>query len=124
MLNIFDQDWAKIVSISFTIVPFVWKYRGVLAKITDILAEGFGLAAMALGLYVYTDTFPQMQTIGAQLSADPSLSMAQFVQTLSLLYYGSVGLMALGGLVSLFGLIGRFTHAVAPKPAAPPPKRR
>jgi hypothetical protein len=124
MPDIFAGDWAKIVSVSFTVVPFVWKYRGVLAKITDILAEGFGLAAMVGGLYLYTDTLPQMQTIAVQLSADPSPSMAEFVRTLSLLYYGSVGLMGLGGLVSLFGLIGRFTHAVTPKPVAPPPKRR
>lgn len=123
MSDPFASDWARILSITFTVIPAVYKYRGVLAKVTDLIAEGLGFLSLVLGLYLYTNTLPQIQTVALQLSSEPSPATTQHLQTLDLLYFGSIGLMVLGGLVSLFGLIGRLTRVVAPK-TPPPPKRR
>ncbi len=123
MSDPFAQDWARILSVTFTLIPAVYKYRGVLAKVTDLIAEGFGFLALVLGLYLYTNTLPQIQTVALQLSSEPSPGTAQHLQTLDLLYFGSIGLMVLGGLVSLFGLIGRLTRVVAPKTPLPPKRK-
>lgn len=129
MLNMPDLgqvDWAKWVSLSFTILPVVYKYRASLRKVTDILAEAIGFSALVGGLYVYTRVFPEVHTAAAQLQVDPSLSLADHVRTLDLLYFGSIGLMVLGGLVSIFGLIGRLEIALHDrfKNPPPPPKRK
>ncbi len=124
MPDLSQLDWAKILSISFTIIPAVYKYRGVLRKVTDVLAEAIGFMALIGGLYVYTRILPQVQEVATQLKADPSVSTAQHLQTLDMLYFGSIGLMVLGGLISVFGLIGRLEASIAAKMKPSPPKRR
>ncbi len=124
MPDLSQVDWAKILSISFTIIPAVYKYRGVLRKVTDVLAEAIGFMALIGGLYVYTRILPQVQEVASQLKADPSVSTAQHLQTLDMLYFGSIGLMVLGGLISVFGLIGRLEVSIAAKMKPSPPKRR
>jgi hypothetical protein len=85
-----------------------------------------GLAALVAGVYVYTRTLPQIQQVAVQLAADPSLFTAERLQALDQLYYGSVGLMLLGGMLATFGLIGRIGAAVAGHRSRPgsPPRRR
>jgi len=118
-------DWAKVISLSFTIVPVVYKYRGVLTKITDVLAEAIGFSALVGGLYIYTRTLPEIQIATAQWKVDPSLSAAEHIQTLDLLYFGAISLMVLGGLLSVSGLVGRFQASVRDRlKAASQPKRR
>lgn len=123
MSDLLSQDWVRIITISFTVIPAVYKYRGILARVTDLIAEGFGFLSIVGGLYLYSNTLPQITTVAIQMSSEPSPSTAQHLQTLDLLYFGSIGLMVLGGLVSLFGLIGRATRAVAPKSTTPPRRR-
>jgi len=118
-------DWAKVISLSFTIVPVVYKYRGVLTKITDVLAEAIGFSALVGGLYIYTRTLPEIQIATVQWKVDPSLSAAEHIQTLDLLYFGAISLMVLGGLLSVSGLVGRFQASVRDRlKAASQPKRR
>ncbi|MDQ7820017.1 MAG: hypothetical protein QN173_01830 [Armatimonadota bacterium] len=119
-------DWAKLLSVSFTLAPAVYKYRGVLARVTDVLAEAVGLAALGGGVYVYTRTLPQIQQAVAQLAADPGLITAERLQTLDQLYFGSVGLMGLGGMLAVFGLIGRIGASLAGhrNRAGAPPRRK
>ncbi len=118
-------DWAKLLSVSFTLVPAVYKYRGVLARVTDVLAEAVGLATLVGGVYVYTRTLPQIQQVAAQLAADPTLVTVERLQTLDQLYFGSVGLMLLGGMLAVFGVIGRISASVAGLRNRPgPPVRR
>jgi len=118
-------DWAKIISLSFTIVPVVYKYRGVLTKITDVLAEAIGFTALVGGLYIYTRTLPEIQIATIQWKVDPSLSAAEHIQTLDLLYFGAISLMVLGGLLSVSGLVGRFQASVRDRlKTASQPKRR
>jgi len=118
-------DWAKVISLSFTIVPVVYKYRGVLTKITDVLAEAIGFTALVGGLYIYTRTLPEIQIATVQWKVDPSLSAAEHIQTLDLLYFGAISLMVLGGLLSVSGLVGRFQASVRDRlKAASQPKRR
>ncbi len=125
MPDLSQVDWAKVLSISFTIIPAVYRYRGVLRKITDVLAEAIGFIALIGGLYVYTRTLPEVQVVAIQLKADPSVSTAQHLQTLDMLYFGSIGLMVLGGLITVFGLIGRLeTSIMARVKPSPPPKRK
>ena len=118
-------DWAKVISLSFTIVPVVYKYRGVLTKITDVLAEAIGFTALVGGLYIYTRTLPEIQIATVQWKVDPSLSAAEHIQTLDLLYFGAISLMVLGGLLSVSGLVGRFQAGVRDRlKTASQPKRR
>jgi len=118
-------DWAKIISLSFTIVPVVYRYRGVLTKITDVLAEAIGFTALVGGLYIYTRTLPEIQIATIQWKVDPSLSAAEHIQTLDLLYFGAISLMVLGGLLSVSGLVGRFQASVRDRlKTASQPKRR
>jgi hypothetical protein len=118
-------DWAKVISLSFTIVPVVYRYRGVLTKITDVLAEAIGFSALVGGLYIYTRTLPEIQIAAVQWRVDPSLSAAEHIQTLDLLYFGAISLMVLGGLLSVSGLVGRFQASVRDRlKAASQPKRR
>ena len=118
-------DWAKVISLSFTIVPVVYKYRGVLTKITDVLAEAIGFTALVGGLYIYTRTLPEIQIATVQWKVDPSLSAAEHIQTLDLLYFGAISLMVPGGLLSVSGLVGRFQASVRDRlKAASQPKRR
>ncbi len=126
MPDLSQVDWAKWISISFTIIPVVYKYRAALRKVTDLLAEAIGFTALVGGVYIYTRVFPEVHQATAQLRADPSLSLADYVRTLDLLYFGSIGLMVLGGLVSVFGLIGRLESALRErlKPPPPPVKRK
>lgn len=127
MPDLSQVDWAKLITISFTIVPVVYKYRAALRKVTDVLAEAIGFTALVGGLYMYTRVFPEVHMASAQLRADSSVTLADYVRTLDLLYFGSIGLMVLGGLVSVFGLIGRLEAALRDrlKPPPPPsPKRR
>lgn len=124
MPDLSQVDWAKVLSISFTIIPAVYKYRAVLRKITDVLAEAIGFMALIGGLYVYTRTLPEVQVIVVQLKADPSVSTAQHLQTLDMLYFGSIGLMVLGGLITVFGLIGRLEASIMARVKPSPPKRK
>jgi len=118
-------DWAKVISLSFTIVPVVYRYRGVLTKITDVLAEAIGFTALVGGLYIYTRTLPEIQIATIQWKVDPSLSAAEHIQTLDLLYFGAISLMVLGGLLSVSGLVGRFQASVRDRlKTASQPKRR
>jgi hypothetical protein len=119
-------DWPKLLSVSFTLVPAIYKYRGVLARVTDVLAEAVGLTALVGGVYVYTRTLPQIQQAAARLAADPDLITAEHLQTLDQLYFGSVGLMLLGGMLAVFGLLGRIGAAVAASRNRPgvPPRRK
>ena len=124
MPDLSQVDWAKVLSISFTIIPAVYKYRGVLRKITDVLAETIGFMALIGGLYIYTRTLPEVQVVAIQLKADPSVSTAQHLQTLDMLYFGSIGLMVLGGLITVFGLIGRLEAIIAARGKPSPPSKR
>ncbi len=126
MPDLSQVDWAKVISLSFSIIPVVYKYRASLRKVTDVMAEAIGFIALVGGLYVYTRTLPEVQTVAIELKADPSVSLADHLRTLDLLYFGSIGLMVLGGLVSVFGLIGRLEATLRDrmKPVPPPPKRK
>src|SRR2546430_17042424 len=90
-------DWAKVISLSFTVVPVVYRYRGVLAKITDVLAEGIGFSALVGGLYVYTQTLPEIPTPALHFKSYPSLSGGEHIQTRGLRYFCSVTPMRSAG---------------------------
>ena len=77
------------------------------------------------GLYIYTRTLPEIQIATIQWKVDPSLSAAEHIQTLDLLYFGAISLMVLGGLLSVSGLVGRFQASVRDRlKTASQPKRR
>jgi hypothetical protein len=47
----------------------------------------------------------------AELSGTATSGLTEQVQTLYTLYFGSISLMMLGGLLTLFGLFGRMASA-------------
>ena len=123
-------DWAKVLSLSFTVLPAVYKYRAVLAKIVDVLAEAIGFTALIGGLYIYSRTLPEVNLATAQFRIDPTVSALEYLRTLDLLYFGAISLMVLGGLLTVSGLIGRLQASVldrvksGPQMKTSPPKRR
>lgn len=106
------SGWSTIVSILLALIPTVFRFRQVLFTSKDLVTEIVGLVVLMAGLLLYAVTVPQwLQIQGqiAQLSAHSSPTLAQEIQSLHILFFGSIGVMMLGGLLTVFGLIGRLT---------------
>lgn len=101
---------STIVSIMLAVIPAVVRFRGVLAKSSDLITEIVGIVVLMGGLFVYVTAMPQWVQIQDQLSRlSPSSgsTLGEDIQSLHILFFGSIGLMMLGGLLTLFGLVGR-----------------
>jgi hypothetical protein len=113
-----DLGWSgwstvvSIISIFVALIPGVFRFRAVLSKWKDLISEIIGIVVLLGGLFLYSVTVPQwvqIQTQVTQLSTNASPALGQEVQSLHTLFFGSIGLMMLGGLLTVFGLLGRMT---------------
>jgi hypothetical protein len=113
-----DLGWSAwstivtIISIVLAVVPGLFRFRGVLSKWKDLIAEIIGIIVLLGGLLLYSVTVPQwvqIQSQMTQLSTSATPTLGQEVQSLHALFFGSIGLMMLGGLLTVFGLLGRMT---------------
>lgn len=113
MLGLSWSEWGtitSILSILLAVIPAVIRFRDVLAKSIDLITEFVGIVVLLGGVYVYVSAMPQWVQIQDQIARLPSSSgpaLGEDVQSLHILFFGSIGLMMLGGLLTLFGVIGR-----------------
>ena len=110
VLDLGWSGWSTIISIIVALVPAVVRFRQVLQKSLDLITELVGIVVLLGGLFVYVTAMPQWVQIQdqlARLSATSSPTLGEEVQSLHILFFGSIGLMMLGGLLTLFGLMGR-----------------
>ena len=109
MLDIGWSGWSTIVSILLAVIPAVVKFRQVLLRSQDLITEFVGIVVLMGGLYVYVTAMPQWLQIQDQISrmSPNSSSLGQDIQSLHTLFFGSIGLMVLGGMLTMFGVVGR-----------------
>ena len=104
--------WSSVVAILLALIPAIFRFWGVLSKLKDLLTEIVGILVLMGGLFLYAVTVPEWVQIEAQIvqsSANSNPGLGEQVHTIQTLFFGSIGLMMLGGLLALFGLLGRFT---------------
>ncbi len=109
MLDIGWSGWSTIVSILLAVIPAVVKFRQVLSRSQDLITEFVGIIVLMGGLYVYVTAIPQWVQIQDQINriSPNASSLGQDIQSLHTLFFGSIGLMVLGGLLTMFGVVGR-----------------
>lgn len=127
--DILGDPWGTLLTLAVVLIPAIIKNRAELTRFLDIISELLGLIVLAAGVMLYSDTLPQWERFRAnitQLSGESPVFAAEHVQTLTILYSGSIALMVLGGLVALFGLLGRARRPARVRaPIRPPmPARR
>lgn len=125
--DIIGDPWGTLATLALTVIPAVIKYRAELTRFLDIITELFGLIVLAFGVIVYSETLPMWERFQAnlgQLAADSPAFTAEHLRTLHVLYSGSIALMVLGGVVALFGLLGRARRPARQTRAIVPTKRR
>ncbi|TMI89282.1 MAG: hypothetical protein E6H00_10300 [Bacillati bacterium ANGP1] len=91
-----------IVTLLLALIPALFRFREILLKQQDLVTEIAGIIVLMGGLVLYAETMPQWLQIQAQMA-----KMGLEVEGLQMLFFGSLGLMTLGGLLTLFGLLGR-----------------
>jgi uncharacterized membrane protein YidH (DUF202 family) len=101
---------STIVSILLAVIPAVIRFRQALLKSIDLITEFVGIIVLIGGVFVYVSAMPQWVQIQDQialLSKQSGPTLGEEVQSLHILFFGSIGLMMLGGLLTLFGVLGR-----------------
>lgn len=104
--------WGIMVSILLAIIPVLYRLWQVLAESKDLIIEIVGLVVLMGAFYLYMATMPQwlqVQALIAQPSTPSNPGLGQQIHTIPTVYFGSIGLMMVGGLLTLFGLLGRLT---------------
>ena len=96
--------WGTIISLLLAIIPAVVRFRDHLAKIQDLITEVAGVVVLLAGLVLYTVTVPQWVPVRTQLER-----LGPDVESLAMLFFGSITLTSIGALLTLFGLVGRIT---------------
>jgi hypothetical protein len=106
------SGWGTIISILAVVVPALFRFRVVLVRSLDLITEIVGLVVLMGGLFLYSVIVPQWFQITSQvdqLSVNSRPALGEEVQGLHVLLFGSVSFMLLGGLLTVFGLLGRVT---------------
>lgn len=94
--------WGTLLSVLFALIPTVLRFRVVLVKIQDLIIEIAGIVILLAGLIMYAMIVPHWLQFKAQM-AQQGLE----VESLPMVFFGSIALMVLGGVLTLFGLMGR-----------------
>ncbi len=102
--------WGTLISVLFALIPTLLRFRVVLVKIQDLIIEIAGIVVLLGGLVAYSIIVPQWLQFKAQMA-----QQGFEVESLPMVFFGSIGLMVLGGVLTLFGLIGRVTVSMKHK---------
>jgi hypothetical protein len=109
-------EWGLIACAVVVIVAAATRLQRVLAQLRGLITEIVGFVVLLSGGFLYAVAVPQwlrVQDELAQLSDRAAAGLSDQVQTLYTLYFGSISLMMLGGLLTVFGIFGRM--AVRPR---------
>lgn len=90
-----------------TVVPALIKFREHLSKIQDLIIEIVGVVVLLIGAIMYMITVPQWIPLRAQMER-----LGADVESLMILYFGSIVLTLMGALFILFGILGRVTTSL------------
>ncbi len=104
--------WGIVVSVLLAVIPALMRFRDMLTRLKNLITEILGVIVLMSGLFLFVEAVPQWSQIQAeiaQLSANSTPGLDEHVQTLYTLYFGAISLMMLGGLLTLFGILGRMT---------------
>ena len=107
------SEWgriASILSVLVALIPTVLRFRDALAKMQDLITEMVGIMLLMGGVVMYAATVPKWLVFQAQMAR-----LGPEAQSLPMLFFGSMGLMTLGGMLTLFGLVGRITASLKKK---------
>jgi uncharacterized membrane protein YidH (DUF202 family) len=106
-------EWGRIVSILSVLValiPTVLRFRDALSKMQDLITEIAGVMMLLGGVLVYWAIVPKWMQFQAQMA-----KLGQDAESVPMFFFGSIGLMMLGGMLTLFGLVGRITASLKKK---------
>lgn len=110
MTDLSWSGWGTIVSILFALIPALFRFREVLVRLQDLITEVAGIVVLMVGLVLYAITVPQWLQVRTQMA-----QLGPGVESLLMLFFGSIGLMMMGGMLTLFGLLGRITASMRKK---------
>jgi uncharacterized membrane protein YidH (DUF202 family) len=104
------STWGTIASVLLTIVPALLRFRAHLLKLQDLITEIVGVVFLLIGAILYMITVPQWIPLRAQMER-----MGTDVESLVVLYFGSIALTLMGAMLTLFGIVGRVTTSLKRK---------
>ena len=110
--------WGIVVSVLLAVIPALMRFRDMLTRLKNMITEIFGVIVLMGGLFLFAEAVPQWSQIHteiARLSANSTAGLDEHVQTLYTLYFGAISLMMLGGMLTLFGILGRITSTTKRK---------
>jgi hypothetical protein len=93
-----------------TAIPALIKFREHLLKIQDLIIEIVGVIVLLIGASMYMITVPQWIPVRAQMER-----LGQDVESLMILYFGSIVLTLTGAMFIMFGILGRVTASLKTK---------
>ncbi len=102
--------WGIVVGAVLAVIFILFRYRDTLLQLKNLITEIVGVIVLMSGLFLYATAVPQwlqMHDEIAQLAPPSAPSLSDHVQTLYTLYFGSISLMMLGGLLTAFAIFGR-----------------
>ena len=106
-------EWGKIASILSVLValiPTVLRFRAAIARMQDLITEVAGVVLLLGGVVLYSEIVPKWLQFQVQMAR-----LGQDVDNVPMFFFGSIGLMLLGGMLTLFGLVGRITASIKKK---------
>jgi uncharacterized membrane protein YidH (DUF202 family) len=87
-----------------TVVPALIKFREHLMKLQDLITEIVGVVFLLVGAVMYMITIPHWIPLRTQMER-----LGTDVESLVILYFGSIALTLMGAMLTVFGILGRVT---------------
>ena len=101
---------ASILSVLVALIPTVLRFRAALARMQDLITEIAGVVLLLGGVVLYSEIVPKWLQFQVQMAR-----LGQDVENVPMFFFGSIGLMLLGGMLTLFGLVGRIAAGIKKK---------
>ena len=101
---------ASILSVLVALIPTVLRFRAAIARMQDLITEVAGVLLLLGGVVLYSEIVPKWLQCQVQMAR-----LGQDVDNVPMFFFGSIGLMLLGGMLTLFGLVGRITASIKKK---------
>jgi uncharacterized membrane protein YidH (DUF202 family) len=104
------STWGTVVSVLLTVVPALIRFREHLAKLQDLITETVGVIILLTGSVLYMMTLPRWLPVRAQMER-----LGTDVESLTMLFFGSIVLTMIGTMLTLFGVVGRVSASLKRK---------
>jgi uncharacterized membrane protein YidH (DUF202 family) len=104
------STWGTVVSVLLTVVPALIRFREHLVKLQDLITETVGVVVLLTGAVLYMMTLPRWLPVRAQMER-----LGTDVESLTMIFFGSIVLTMLGTMLTLFGVVGRVSASLRRK---------